>query len=60
MKNILIHETLAYTGHGRKNKRFYKNNIIKLEATTWNDNFELPDGSYSISNIQDYFKYIIK
>ena len=27
---------------------------------TWNEKFELPDGSYSISDIQDYFKYIIK
>ena len=27
---------------------------------TWNDEFELPDGSYSVSDIQDYFEYIIK
>ena len=27
---------------------------------TWNDKFELPDGSYSVSNIKDYFKYILK
>ena len=27
---------------------------------TWNDKFELPDGSYFVSNIQDYFKYILK
>ena len=24
------------------------------------DEFELPDGSYSVSDIQDYFEYIIK
>ena len=29
-------------------------------APTWNDNFELLDGSYSISDIQDYFEYILK
>ena len=29
-------------------------------APTWNDEFELPDGSYSVSFIQDYIKYIIK
>ena len=29
-------------------------------APTWNDKFELPDGSYSASNIQDYFEYILK
>ena len=27
---------------------------------TWNDKFELSDGSYSVSEIQDYFDYIIK
>ena len=29
-------------------------------APTWNDEFELPDGSYSVSDIQDYIEYIIK
>ena len=29
-------------------------------APTWNDEFKLPDGSYSVSDIQDYIKYIIK
>ena len=38
----------------------YKNNKLKLIAPTWNDEFELPDGSYSVSVIQDYIKYIIK
>ena len=27
---------------------------------TWNDTFDLPDGSYSISDIQNYFEFIIK
>ena len=31
-----------------------------MSTPTWNDKFELPDGSYSISNIQDYFEYILK
>ena len=35
-------------------------NKFKISAPTWNDNFELPDGSYSVSNIQDYFEYILK
>ena len=26
----------------------------------WNDKFELPDGSYYVSDIQDYFEYILK
>ena len=38
----------------------YNNNKFKLSAPTWNDKFELPDGSYSASNIQDYFEYILK
>ena len=36
------------------------NNKFKICAPTWNDTFDLPDGSYSISDIQDYFKFIIK
>ena len=36
------------------------NNIFKISAPTWNDEFDLPDGSYSVSDIQDYFEYIIK
>ena len=31
-----------------------------MSAPTWSDEFELPDGSYSLSDIQDYFEYIIK
>ena len=36
------------------------NNTFKISAPTWNEEFGLPDGSYSISDIQDYFKYILK
>ena len=32
---------------------------LKYLSQTWNENFELPDGSYSVSDIQDYFEYII-
>ena len=31
-----------------------------MSAPTWNEEFELPDGSYSLSNIQDYFEYALK
>ena len=45
----------------RKNiKKSYKNNKFKISAPTWNEEFELPDGSYSVSDIQSYFQYIIK
>ena len=39
-------------------KSSYNNNKCKISAPTWNDKFELPDGSYSVSDIQDYFEYI--
>ena len=38
----------------------YNNNKFKILAPSWNDTFDLPDGSYSISDIQDYFEFIIK
>ena len=38
----------------------YNNNKLKISAPTWNDDFSLPDGSYSVSDVQDYFEYIIK
>ena len=41
-------------------KSSYNNNKFKISAPTWNDKFELPDGSYSVSDIQDYFEYILK
>ena len=41
-------------------EKTYKNNKFKLSAQTWNEKFELPDGSYSVSDIQDYFEYILK
>ena len=41
-------------------KSLYNNNKFKISALTWNDKFELPDGSYSVPDIQDYFKYILK
>ena len=44
----------------RNIKSLYNNNNFKISAPTWNDKFELPDGSYSASDVQDYFKYILK
>ena len=41
-------------------KSAYNNNEFKISAPTWNDTFDLPDGSYSIDDIQDYFEFIIK
>ena len=41
-------------------KDTYNNNKFKITAPTWNEEFKLPDGSYSVSDIQDYFEYILK
>ena len=41
-------------------KSSYNNNKFKISAPTWRDQFVLPDGLYSISDIQDYFEYILR
>ena len=41
-------------------KSAYNNNEFKISAPTWNDEFDLPDGSYSIADIQDYLEFIIR
>ena len=42
----------------KKYKKSHKNKEFKISAPTWNEEYEFPDGSYSVSDIQDYFKYI--
>ena len=39
-------------------EKSYKNNKFKISAQTWNEEFELPDGSYYVSDIQDYFEHM--
>ena len=41
-------------------KSSYINNKFKISAPTWTEDFKLPDGSYSVSDIQDYFENILK
>ena len=41
-------------------KSSYNNNKFKISAPTWSEEFQLPDGSCSIPDIQDYFEYILK
>ena len=41
-------------------KSAYNNNKFKISTPKWNDEFNLPDESYSVSDIQDYFEYNIK
>ena len=52
LSNPIIHYTWKNV------KSSYNNNKFKTSTPTWNDKFELPDASYSVSDIQDYFKYI--
>ena len=55
---VLSNLSIYYTWKNEKSS--YNNSKFKISAPTWNDKFELPDGSYSVSNIQDYFVYILK
>ena len=54
----LANLSISYTWNNVKS--IYKNNKFKISAPTWNETFDLPDGSYNISEIQYYFEYIIK
>ena len=54
LSNLIIYYTW------KNIKRSYNNNKFKTSVPTWNDKFELPDGSCSISDIQNHFEYILK
>ena len=54
----LANLSISYTWRNKKGS--YSDNKFEISAPTWNDEFELPDGSYSVSDIQDYFEYILK
>ena len=53
LSNLIIYYTWKDT------KKSYKNNKFKISAPNWNEEFELADGSYSASDIQDYFECIL-
>ena len=44
----------------KKIKISYNNNKFEISTPTWNDKFELPDRSYSVSDIQNYFEYFLE
>ena len=54
----LANLSIYYTWKNIKSK--CNNNKFKISAPTWNDTCDLPNGSYSISDIQHYFEFIIK
>ena len=51
-------KTISNTWQNIKDE--YKNNKFKITAPTWNETFDLPDGSYAIADIQDKFFGIVK
>ena len=55
---VLSNLSIYYTWKNIKSS--YNNNKLKIYAPTWREEFQLPDGSYSVSDIQDYFEYILK
>ena len=54
----LVNLSIYYTWKNIKSE--YNNNKLEIRVLTWNDEFNLPDESYSVSEIQDYFEYILK
>ena len=56
---MLLYQILAFTIHG-KYRKVMQNSKFKISAPTWNKEFLLPDVSNSVSDIQEYFKYILE
>ena len=54
----LANLSICYTWKNMKSEQ--NNNKFKAFAPTWNDAFNLPEGSYSIPDIEDYFEFTIK
>ena len=57
-KKVIALSNLSLYYTWKNIKSSYNNNKFKICAPTWSDEFELPEGSYSLSDIQDYFEYI--
>ena len=55
---MLSNFSIYYTWENRE--KSWKNNKLNISAPTWNEEFQLPDESYYLSDIQDYFEYIFK
>ena len=54
----LLNLRICYTWKNMKKR--YKNNKFNISGAMWNDKFKLTDGSFSVSDIQKCFKYVIK
>ena len=55
---VLSNHSILYTW--KNIKSLYRSNRFKVSAPTWNDNFQLPDRFYFLSDIQDYFEYFLR
>ena len=60
IKKVIALSNLSIYYKWKNIKSSYNNNKLKISAPTWNDKFELPDESCSVSDIQDYSEYILK
>ena len=59
-KKVITLSNLSIYYTWKNIKSSYNNNKFKISTPTWNDEFELPDVSYSVSDILDYLEYIFK
>ena len=59
-KKVIALSNLSIYYTWKNTKSSHNNNKFKISAPTWNHEFELAYGSYFVSDIKDYFEYILK
>ena len=59
-EKVIASSSLSIYYTWRNIKSSYNNNKFKISTPIWDKEFELTDGSYSVSDIQDYFEYILE
>ena len=59
-KKTMALSNLSFYYTWKNIKSEYNNNKFQISVPTWNETFDLPDGSYSTADIQDYFEFIIE
>ena len=59
-KNMVLGSLSIYYTWKNVKSTYNNNDKFKISAPIWNETFDLPDGSYNISELQDYIEYIIK
>ena len=57
---MLLNQILAFTMHEKNIKKSCKSNKFEISVPTWNNELELPDRLYFVSDIQIIFKYLKK